>query len=138
MYDRINELMSHGQWEEAAFACESALQLYPFNGKLHGYKGMCHYRLNDYEKAEKEFLAAYSLDPTLGEAAVKRAQCLEKLRRYHEAMDVVKDWRPLRPNDHVLEGLEEFLKMKHEAEEHDAWERTRHVSLKIEITHLDQ
>ena len=132
MYEKIENFIRRNDLDEAFFECEKALQLYPTNGKLHAYKGMCHWQKNEYEKAEKEFLAAYSLDPTLGHTATKRAQCLEKLRRYREAMDVVKEWLPICPNDYLLQGLYEFLQFQYSAEEHDAWEKTRRIELKIE------
>jgi tetratricopeptide (TPR) repeat protein len=123
--------MRTGDWDGAAVRCRQALNLQPTNGMLHAYEGMCHYRKERYSEAEPCFRRACTLDPKLAEAAVKQAQCLEKLHRYKEAMDVVKEWLPHRPNDIALQALYDFLKTKYESEEHDKWELQKRMNVHV-------
>lgn len=124
MYDSIDQLFREQKWEDAAFAVQARLQIYPTDARLHAYLGLALFRLGKFDEACPSFFRAYTLDPNFGDAAVKHAQCLERQRRYREAMDVVKEWLPRRPNDAALVGLHDFLKQKWEAEEHDGWERS--------------
>jgi tetratricopeptide (TPR) repeat protein len=131
MLSEIENLMRAGDWEAAIAATKKALVSQPTNGLLHAYEGMAYYRLGRYQEAEPAFKRAHTLDPRLSEAAVKQAQCLEKLRRYKEALDVAKDWLPKRPNDVALLALHDHLKNIHASEEHDGWERTRRHDLTV-------
>lgn len=117
--------MEARQWQEAIPACLTLLQSQPVIGKFHAYLGECYFQVGRLEEAEASFARAYVLDPNLGHAAVRRAVCLDKLRRYREAMDVVKEWTPLLPNDPTLRGLAEFLETQKGAEETDYWEQSR-------------
>ncbi len=123
--------MQEGKWDEAIQACESCLQVQPCLGRIHALMGECFYVQKMYEQAEPCFHRAYTLDPHLGDAASRHAQCLERLHRYRDAMDVVKDWLLLKPNDATLQGLHEFLLTQKESEEHDGWERTRRIGVTI-------
>ena len=131
MSQTIVALMQAGKWEDAVFACQSVLQVQPTNGKIHACMGESYYQLGRLADAEPCYKKAYILDPSLWPAAVRRAKCLEKLHRYREAMDVVTEWLRLKPSDTDLLGLKEFLQTQPEAEEHDGWERTRHLGVTV-------
>jgi len=132
MLQAIEKLMQEGKWKEASFAIDVRLQIQPMIGMLHAYKGLCHYRESEFELAEVCFMRGYVLDPSISEAAVKRAQCLYQLKRYREANDVVNEWSPIIPNNRTLQGIQEFLSYQYGAQEHDAWEKTRSANLHIE------
>lgn len=131
MNEAIIALMQAGKWEEAIFACQGALEAQPGNGKFHACVGESFYQLSRYADAEGAFKRAYILDPTLWRAAVRHAQCLERLHRYRDAMDVVQEWLRIKPGNHELQGLKEFLQTQPDAEEHDGWERTRRLGVTI-------
>lgn len=131
MSEVIVALMQEGKWEEVVFACQTALHDYPTNGKYQASMGEGYFQLGRLKDAEIAFRRAYTLDPTLWRAAVRHAQCLEKLHRYRDAMDVVKEWLKVKPGNSDLLGLQEFLATQHESEEHDAWERTRRMGVTI-------
>jgi tetratricopeptide (TPR) repeat protein len=127
MSETIVAMMQAGSWEDAVFACHSVLQIQPTNGKIHACLGESYWHLGRFAEAEPSFKRAYILDPSLWRAAVRHARCLERLHRYREAMDVVNEWLRVKPNDTDLLGLKEFLHTQPDAEEHDAWERTRRI-----------
>jgi tetratricopeptide (TPR) repeat protein len=127
----ISALMREGKWEEAVVACQSCLQIQPCLGRIHALMGECYYQQKAFDSAEPCFKRAYTLDPQLGDAGSRHAQCLERLHRYREAMDVVKEWLMVKPNDPTLHGLFEFLQTQPDAEEHDGWERTRRMGVTI-------
>jgi len=131
MSEKIVAIMQAGKWEDAVFACQSVLQVQPTNGKIHACLGESHFQLGQLAAAAPSFMRAYTLDPTLWRAAVRHAQCLEKLHRYRESMDVVTEWLRLKPGNTDLLGLKEFLETQHESQEHDGWERTRRLGVTI-------
>lgn len=131
MSEKIVAMMQAGKWEDAIFACQSVLQVQPTNGKIHACLGESQFQLGRLVEAEPSYMRAYTLDPSLWRAAVRHAQCLEKLHRYREAMDVVTEWLRHKSGNTDLLGLKEFLETKHESQEHDAWERTRRLDVTV-------
>jgi len=131
MSETIVALMQTGKWEDAIFACQAVLQVQPGNGKIHACLGESNFQLGRLADAEPSYKRAYILDPTLWRAAVRHAQCLEKLHRYRESMDVVAEWLRHKPGNTDLLGLKEFLETKHESQEQDGWERTRRLDVTI-------
>jgi tetratricopeptide (TPR) repeat protein len=131
MTEKIIALMQAGKWEDAIFSCESMLQVQPTNGRIHACLGESNLQLGKLDAAEIAFMRAYTLDPSLWRAAVRRAQCLDKLHRYRECMDVVTEWLRIKPGNTDLLGLKEFLETQHESQEHDGWERTRRLGVTV-------
>ena len=131
MSEIVVAMMQAGKWEEAIFTCQTMLQVQPGNGRIHACMGESNYQLGRLVDAEPSFMRAYTLDPALWRAAVRHAQCLEKLHRYRDSMDVVVEWLRIKPGNTDLLGLKEFLETQHESQEHDGWERTRRLGVTI-------
>ncbi len=120
----IDELMRHGHWDEAIAACTDALHIQPCSPRLRGLLGMCYFRLQRWDEAEKEFRKAVSLDPNFWEAGVKLAQSLDRLKRYDEAYVTAVEWLRVQPNDPALQALIDALGRYKHSNATDAWERT--------------
>ncbi len=131
MHELFEQLKSEAKWEDIIFESDKRIQLSPHVGRFHYYRGYGMYQLHRFDEAEPSLMRAHTLDETQTEAAVMRAQCLEKLSRYKDAMDLVKELLTHMPNDHRLLGLHEFLSTKWTAVEHDAWEKSRLSGTKI-------
>ena len=101
----IEALMRGGRWLQAQSACREGLFARPTDARLHAYEGICLFRLNDFAAAEPCFMRATALDPSYVDAGVKRCQCLERLRRYDEALALAREWQRKRPSDPVLSHM---------------------------------
>lgn len=121
-FDHLRHLQ---EWRDILHRAEACIQVNPSVGRFHYYRGFALFHLQEFELAQPSLQAAHILDETQEEAVVMDAMCLEKLHRYRDAMDLVKEWRTKLPNEYRLEGLQEFLSAKWESQEHDGWERSR-------------
>lgn len=127
---RIEEFIRNGQWDHAEAAAREQISETPTVAKPHAYLGLCFYRRDQFAEAEPHFRRAAHLDPQFVDAGVKLAQCLQRMHRYRESLEVAEQFLRLRPNDHTLEGLVEFLRpMVHG--ERQGWERTMGLERKI-------
>ncbi|HEY0868451.1 MAG TPA: tetratricopeptide repeat protein [Fimbriimonas sp.] len=121
-YANIEGLMQRGMWEDAIVECKAVLQVQPTNPRLHGYMGICHYRLDRWEEAAISLRRAIILDPHFLDAGVKLAQCLDKCGRHLEAFDVCQDFLHLQPGNTTLKGLSEALQRHTDERRIDGWE----------------
>src|SRR5207244_2527678 len=71
----------------------------------HALEGICLFRLGDFAAAEPCFMRATALDPTFVDAGVKRCQCLERLRKFDDAVELAREWRAKRPHDPTLNAM---------------------------------
>ncbi len=101
----IEAHMRHARWMDAQRLCREALFSQPTNAKLHAFEGICFFRLGDFAAAESCFMRATALEPSFVDAGVKRCQCLERLRKFDEALELAHEWRAKRPHDPVLNTL---------------------------------
>lgn len=131
MKQLFEDLKANSMWDEIIFEADTRIQITPHIGRLHYFKGFALFQLNNYEEAEPSLMRAYTLDELQVEALIMHIQCLEKLERYRDAMDIVKAWQPRFPNENRLEGLRQFLSDKWTSVEHDGWEKSRLAGRKI-------
>ena len=94
----------------------------PTDAQIHAYEGMCFFRLGDFASAEPCFMRASALDPKMVDAGVKRAQCLDRLHRYDEALAVAREWHPMRPNDPALCAIIEAHQYRRNPRRTEGWE----------------
>lgn len=127
----FEELKAENKWDDIIFESEKRIQITPHIGRLHFYKGFAQFQLEQFEDAEQSLMKAHTLDETQTEAAVMHVQCLEKLARYRDAMDLVVVLQKRMPNENRLEGLRQFLSDKWDSVEHDGWEKSRFAGTKI-------
>lgn len=120
--EKIEAAMRTGRWLEAREACREVLMARPTDAKVHAYEGICLFRLGDYASAEPCFMRAGVLDPKFVDAGVKRAQCLDRLHRYDEALAVAREWQPLRPNDPALCAIIEAHQYRANPRRTEGWE----------------
>ncbi len=120
--EKIEAAMRAGRWTEGQQACREALMQRPTDARLHGYEGICFFRLGDFASAEPCFMRASALDPKFVDAGVKRAQCLDRLRRYDEALAVAREWQPMRPNDPALCAIIEAHQYRANPRRTEGWE----------------
>ena len=116
--------MQQGKWPEAVAACRALIQEQPVNPKLQGMLGYCCMRMNDVTQAEAAFRKAITLDPNYWEAGVKLAQCLDRMMRYKEALQIAESYLPMRPNDPALVALVNGLRRQAGAQEEESWQKS--------------
>jgi tetratricopeptide (TPR) repeat protein len=128
----IEGLMRQGRWDEAAIACKSALQVQPTNPKMHAYLGLCHFQKQDFPVAAESFKRATALDPQFWQAGAKLAQCLERMRRYDEGLEIATEFLRIQPNDITLQGLVRYLSGMARGRR-EGWERTAHLGFEVKM-----
>ena len=101
----IEEMMRAARWTDAQYALRALLFARPTDAKLHALEGICFFRLGDFEAAEPCFQRATALEPTFVDAGVKRCQCLERLRRFDDAVYYARQWQAKRPGDPTLRQI---------------------------------
>jgi len=111
MYRKVEALMRKGAWEDARRECAALCER--------------------FEEAAVELERAVTLEPDHYEAALKLAQSLDRLGRYEDAYDVVREFLPRRPDDPTLllmaQGLEEFVPRRIT----DGWEKSVRLDHRI-------
>ena len=124
----IETYLQQGKLDEAISACNEALMEQPTNARFHAYLGMCHFRKAEFEPAAQSFQRATALDPNFCDAAVKLAQCYDRLRKYEESYSIAKEWLQIYPNNRVLQGLVDALQHRVKGNRQDGWERSAHMA----------
>lgn len=124
MYQEIENAMRTGKWSEGRRLCREMLMARPTDAKLHGYEGVCLFRLGEFAEAEPCFGRATALDPRFADAGVKRCQCLDRLHRYDEALDLAREWHVQRPNDPALNAIIEAHQYRATPRRTEGWERS--------------
>ncbi|MBI5706185.1 MAG: tetratricopeptide repeat protein [Armatimonadetes bacterium] len=109
MISDIEALMEQGKWDEAETALVSFTFNHPENPQGHAYLGLCYERNHLFERAADQFQRAVALEPHYWEAGRKLFQCLDKLGRAREALNVARDVHNLRPSDKMIEQAIERL-----------------------------
>ena len=116
--------MRHARWADAQRILRERLFDRPTDAKLHALEGICFFRLDDYAAAEPCFMRATALEPSFVDAGVKRCQCLERLRRYDEMVEIAREWQAKRPGDPTLRALMHTHGHRATAFRTEAWEVT--------------
>lgn len=120
--EQIEAAMKSGRWAEGQKACRELLISRPTDARIHAYEGMCFFRLGEFSQAEACFMRATALDPRFVDAGVKRAQCLDRMHRYDEALEVAMEWRTLRPGDPALNAIIEAHQFRANPRRTEGWE----------------
>lgn len=94
----------------------------PTDAKIHAYEGICFFRMGDFASAEPCFMRASTLDERFVDAGVKRAQCLDRMHRYDEALEVAREWHRQRPNDPALNAIIEAHQYRAHPRRVEGWE----------------
>jgi len=124
MTKEVELLMQQGKWQDAATQCQNLIQQQPAIPKLHGYLGFCLMKMNNIQGAEAAFRRAITLDPNYWEAGIKLAQCLDRMLKYKEALQVAESFLPHRPNDPALNALINGLRRQAGAVEEESWQKS--------------
>ncbi len=120
--EKIESAMKLGRWSEAQQACREALMARPTDARIHAFEGICFFRMGDFQTAEGCFMRATALDPRFVDAGVKRCQCLDRLRRYDEALELAREWHVQRPNDPALNAIIEAHQYRANPRRTEGWE----------------
>jgi tetratricopeptide (TPR) repeat protein len=124
MTREVEILMQQGKWQEALAECQKLIQQQPAIPKLHGYLGFCYMKLNQIPQAEAAFRKAITLDPNYWEAGIKLAQCLDRMMKYKEALQIAEHYQHMRPNDPALASLVNGLRRQAGAVEEESWQKS--------------
>lgn len=124
MTREVEQLIQQGKWSEAVSQCQTLIQQQPVVPKLHGMLGFCLMKQNKVQEAEAAFRKAITLDPNYWEAGVKLAQCLDRMMRYKEALQVAESFLPMRPNDPALQALVNGLRRQAGAVDEESWQKS--------------
>lgn len=123
MTREVEILMQQGKWQEAVTGCQDLIQQQPVNPKFHGMLGFCYFKLNNFVSAESAFRRAITLEPNYWEAGIKLAQCLDRMMKYKEALQVAEFYLTMRPNDQALLALVNGLRRQAGAVEEESWQK---------------
>ncbi|GEM_PF-815606 len=138
MLEGIEELLRTGRWADALLVAEGVANQQPLNAKAHGYIGLCHFRLGQFEQAVEPLRKALTLDEHYWEAGTKLAQALDRLQRYEEALEVVEKCLKDRPSDPTLVHLQSGLKRNVPERITDSWQKSVVLDWhRVELTHRD-
>ena len=124
--------MRNARWSEAQFALRELLFSRPTDAKLHALEGICFFRLGDFEAAEPCFMRATALDPAFVDAGVKRCQCLERLKRYDDAVYHARQWQSRRPGDATLRHIVHAHGNRPDPHRSESWEVARRKGRAVE------
>ncbi len=124
MTEEVEQMMGRGDWDGAFTSCQQLIADHPSSAKLHGYIGLCLYRRTDYAGAAASFRTALLLDEKFWEAALKLAQCLDRMMQYDEALDAAKAAHKLRPSDPTINVLVNGLERQVTEKSADGWAKT--------------
>lgn len=121
----IEEMMRAGRWNDAHYALRALLFNRPTDAKLHALEGICLFRLGDFAAAEPCFGRATALEPSFVDAGVKRVQCLERLKRFDDAVYYARRWQAKRPGDPTLRHIVHVHGQRPDPLRSESWETTR-------------
>jgi len=128
MLEGIVEKLAAHDYDGAAADCRVLLEDHPGNAHLHGYLGLCHFRLEQFEQAAEELGKATALEPTFLDAGEKLALSQLRIGRNRDALETAKDFLRIDPNNSVLRGVLLRLQMRDDTADQEAWERTRNLT----------
>ena len=120
--EEIEMAMRRGRWTEGARLSRELLMGRPTDAKIHAYEGLCFFRLGQFDQAEPCFMRATALDPKFVDAGVKRCQCLDRMRRYDEALTLAREWIVQRPNDPALNAIVDVHQYRANPRRTEGWE----------------
>lgn len=104
------------KYTEAAALMQEALQRSPERADHHLRLGIIRRRAGDLERAIESLQMAITQDPAMLEARIQLGLCLKELKRYDEALDVLKDAvRDMRENDENVAEVQAALGEVYEA-----------------------
>lgn len=121
MTEQIDQLMAKGDWPAALKVAQEKVAEIPTSAKLHGYVGLCQFRLRLFEDAVKSFRTALTLDDKFFDVALKLAQSLDRLMRYDEALEAASHAYKLRPSDTTVNVLLHGLQRQVQDHSGDGW-----------------
>ena len=124
MTEEVEQMMGRGDWDGALASCQQLVVDHPSSAKLHGYLGLCFYRRASYGDAAACFRKALLLDEKFWEAALKLAQCLDRMMQYEEALDAARVAHKLRPSDPTINVLVNGLERQTTEKTTDGWQKT--------------
>lgn len=138
MFWEIERHIRKSNWAEALKATKHLLQDHPSQARLHGYAGLCNFRLEQFESAVDSLRRAVVLDENFWEAGTLLAQALDRLLRFEEALDVVEQFLVVRPSDPTLIHLRNGLQRIVPERITDAWQKSIHLDWpQVELTQSD-
>lgn len=134
----VEELLQAGRWADARHLIERCLQIQPINAKLHGYLGLCYFRVGEFENSLVPLKRAISLDEGFWEAGTLLAQALDRLLQYEEALEITEQFLVVRPSDPTLIHLREGLLRNVPEKITDSWQKSTQLDWHhVELTHRD-
>jgi tetratricopeptide (TPR) repeat protein len=86
----ISEFTANKQYLEAVRVCDRTLAKYPESADLFYLRGINHYLLEEYEKAEEDFTKTLALQPNYPDVYLYRAKTRKALKKY---MAALRDYR---------------------------------------------
>jgi tetratricopeptide (TPR) repeat protein len=98
--------MSSGAGEDGIQTLEEIIRRNPMDGEALLLAGDYYARNDQREKAEFRYATAANIEAHRAEAWVKHAQLLVRVRKYPEALDLLRRAQRLRPRDTVQRYLE--------------------------------
>lgn len=120
--EKIETAMKAGRWAEGRQACREAIFDRPTDARIHAFEGICLFRMGDFASAEVCFMRATALEPRFVDAGIKRAQCLDRLHRYDEALEVAREWKVQRPSNPALIAIIEAHQYRANPRRTEGWE----------------
>jgi tetratricopeptide (TPR) repeat protein len=86
----ISQFTANQQYLEAVKVCDRTLAKYPESADLYYLRGINHYLLEAYEKAEEDFTKTLELQPNYPDVYLYRAKTRKALKKY---MAALRDYR---------------------------------------------
>jgi tetratricopeptide (TPR) repeat protein len=138
MIEEIEEKLRLAQWPEAQKLSEALLAEQPCSPQANAYLGLCFFRQGRFNEAVGPLQRAVTLDENYWEAGTKLAQALDRLQRYEEALEVVKQFLAVKPSDPTLIHLKNGLERNVPEKITDSWQKTVFLDHhQVELTHRD-
>lgn len=118
----IENLMQEGRWEVALAESRAYVQEQPATPEGHAVLGECEAHFGNLDEAVRGFSRALALRPRHWRAGVRLIECLDKLGRYEEALEVAEHTAKLRPSDEYVLGLLRGLRRQVPERITDGWQ----------------
>lgn len=123
MTQEVEQMMASNNWQGALAKCKELGVQYPTSAKVMAYTGLCFYKAQDFGNAATYFKKALLLDEKYFDAALKLAQCLDRLLLYSEALEAAQVAHKLRPSDPTANVLLNGLQRQVASEPAQAWNK---------------
>ena len=112
-YQKIQNLLSRGQDEEAIAVLEEFLRAFPGHSAAHDDLGVLYFRKGDRSGAEEEFRQSLQADPKNSNALINLADLAVEMERYEEAFRLYQGVLAERPDDaEALHGVSRVCREK--------------------------